>query len=504
MWRKIANVGGLTLLSRLFGFVRDVIMAAVLGAGPLADAFMVAFRLPNHFRTIFAEGAFNAAFVPRYAAALVRDGPAGARNFAENVLGLTLLVQAVLLVVALLFAPAMVAVLAPGFTEEPGQVALTAELLRATFPYLLLISAMTLLAGMLAGHDRFAAAAAAPILLNICLIAALLSASLFKTPAHALAWGVLAAGFAQLALVLADFLWAGLRMSLTWPRLTAEVRDFLRGFGPAVLGAAGPQIGMLADTIIASMLPSGSVSFLYYADRLYQLPVAVIGLAIGTVLLPELSRRIAAKDDSGALIRLNRALDGSMLLTLPFVALFLVAAEPVIALLFGRGAFGADAIAGSAMALTSYAVGLPAVIALRSVVSAFYARGDTATPVKALAIATIVNVGLKLVLVGPLAVAGLALATAVAAWVNFCILVFLLKRADRFQPDRRSTQALGTAVVAFAAALAAFIVAGMFTPMAHGLVPALPDLAPVVLLVAAGWGAYVLVAAAGVLVFRLR
>jgi putative peptidoglycan lipid II flippase len=271
-----------------------------------------------------------------------------------------------------------------------------------------------------------------------------------------------------------------------------------------VLGAAGPQIGMLADTIIASMLPSGSVSFLYYADRLYQLPVAVIGLAIGTVLLPELSRRIAAKDDSGALIRLNRALDGSMLLTLPFVALFLVAAEPVIALLFGRGAFGADAIAGSAMALTSYAVGLPAVIALRSVVSAFYARGDTATPVKALAIATIVNVGLKLVLVGPLAVAGLALATAVAAWVNFCILVFLLKRADRFQPDRRSTQALGTAVVAFAAALAAFIVAGMFTPMAHGLVPALPDLAPVVLLVAAGWGAYVLVAAAGVLVFRLR
>lgn len=504
MWRKIASVGGLTLLSRLFGFVRDVIMAAVLGAGPLADAFMVAFRLPNHFRTIFAEGAFNAAFVPRYAGTLVRAGPAAARDFAENVLGLTLLVQAVLLVLALVFAREMVALLAPGFTDEPGQVTLTAELLRATFPYLLLVSAMTLLAGMLAGHDRFAAAAAAPILLNICLIGALLSAALFETPAHALAWGVLAAGFAQLALVLAAFIGAGLRMSLKRPRLTAEVRGFLRGFGPAVLGAAGPQIAMLADTIIASLLPSGSVSFLYYADRLYQLPVAVIGLAIGTVLLPELSRRIAAQDHSGALVRLNRALDGSMLLTLPFVALFLVAAEPVIALLFGRGAFGPEAIAGSAMALTSYAVGLPAVIALRSVVSAFYARGDTATPVRALAVATIVNVGLKLVLVGPLAVGGLALATAVAAWVNFGILVYLLKREDRFQPDRRSVQALGTAVAAFAAALAAFIVAGMFAPMAHGLVPAFPDLVPVALLVAAGWGTYALVAAAGVLVFRLR
>jgi putative peptidoglycan lipid II flippase len=502
MWRKIASVGGLTLLSRLFGFIRDVMMAAVLGAGPISDAFMVAFRLPNHFRTIFAEGAFNAAFVPRYAGSLVREGPAGARNFAENVLSLTLLAQIVLLVLALMAAPVFVAVLAPGFSEEPGQLTLTSALLRITFPYLLLISVMTLLAGMLAAHERFAAAASAPILLNLCLIAALLGSSFFPTPAHALAWGVLAAGFAQLLFVLVDFLRTGLRLSLGRPRLTPEVRGFLRGFGPAVLGSAGPQIAIFADTILASLLPSGSVSYLYYADRLYQLPVAVIGIAVGTVLLPELARRFAAADHEGARTQLSRAIDGTLLLTLPFVALFLAAAEPVIALLFGRGAFGPEAVRGAALALQSYAIGLPAVVALRSITSAFYARGDTATPVKALAIATIVNIGLKLLLIGPLAHAGLAMATSISAWVNAGLLVWLLHRRDSFAADRISVRMLGVAVAAFAATTVTFFAMGDVTAGASNLVPSLPDLAPVVLLVAAGWGVYVLVTGIGWLLFR--
>ncbi|HEY0292180.1 MAG TPA: murein biosynthesis integral membrane protein MurJ, partial [Hansschlegelia sp.] len=299
MWRKAASVGGLTLVSRLFGFVRDIMMAAMLGAGPLADAFMVAFRLPNHFRAIFAEGAFNAAFVPRYARALTRDGEGAAKAFAEDVLALTLAAQIVLLVLALIFAPFVVALLAPGFVEEPGQLSLTASLTRITFPYLLLISWMTLVAGVLNAHDRFAVAASASILLNICMIGALLMTGLFPTVAHALAVGVLVSGFAQLGVVLRDARRAGVSLRFRRPRMTDHVRNFLRGFGPAVVGSAGVQIAMFADTILASFLPAGSVSYLYYADRLYQLPLAVVGIAIGTVLLPELARRLAADDLPG-------------------------------------------------------------------------------------------------------------------------------------------------------------------------------------------------------------
>ncbi|MFJ5489168.1 murein biosynthesis integral membrane protein MurJ, partial [Hansschlegelia beijingensis] len=316
MWRKAASVGGLTLLSRLFGFVRDVMMAAFLGAGPLADAFMVAFRLPNHFRAIFAEGAFNAAFVPRYAHALERHGQAEAKAFAEDVLSITLAVQFVLLILALVFAPFVVALLAPGFTEEPGQIDLTASLTRITFPYLLLISWMTLAAGVLNAHDRFAAAASASILLNVCMIGGMLMSGLFPTVAHALAVGVLVSGFAQLGLVLWDLKRAGRSLRLKRPRITPHVRNFLRGFGPAVLGSGGVQIAMFADTILASFLPTGSVSYLYYADRLYQLPLAVVGIAIGTVLLPELARRLAANDGAGARDRLNRALEGALLMTI--------------------------------------------------------------------------------------------------------------------------------------------------------------------------------------------
>lgn len=504
MWRRIANVGGLTLLSRLFGFARDILMAGLLGAGPLADAFMVAFRLPNHFRTIFAEGAFNAAFVPRYAGALVREGPEAAKDFAGRILSLTLLVQGVLLAAALLFAPVMVALIAPGFADEPGQAGLTASLLRITWPYLLLISVMTLYTGILAGHDRFSAAAAAPILLNVCMIGALLGARWFPTPAHALAFGVLVSGAAQLVFVRADAWRAGLSVRLRPPKLTGHVRSFLKGFGPAVLGSAGPQIAMFADTVIASLLPAGSVSYLYYADRLYQLPIAVVGIAVGTVLLPELARRFAADDHDGARRTLNRAIEGTLVLTFPFVALFVAAAAPVIALLFERGAFDAKAVAGSALALQAYAVGLPAVVALRPITSSFYARGDTATPVKALALATIVNVGLKFALVGPLAHAGLALATSAGAWVNVAILCWLLRRDGWLKPDRRFRLACGAAAAAFAASLAAFLSAGPSVAATLGLIPALPDLAPATLLVGAGWGAYALVIGAAWLAFRRR
>lgn len=502
MWRKAASVGGLTLVSRAFGFVRDAMMAALLGAGPLADAFMVAFRLPNHFRAIFAEGAFNAAFVPRYAQALTREGEGAARAFGEDVLSITVLAQLVLLVLALAFAPLVVTALAPGFTDDPPQLALTAELTRITFPYLALISAMTLVAGVLNAHDRFAAAASASILLNVCMIVALLVAGWFPTVAHALAVGVLVSGFAQLGLVVWDMRRAGVGLSLRLPRITRNVREFLKRFGPAVLGSAGVQIAMFADTIIASFLPSGSVSYLYYAERLYQLPLAVVGIAVGTVLLPELARRLAADDKSGARDRLNRALEGALLMTLPFVALFAAAPGPVVAALFGRGAFDASAIAGSAAALQAYAIGLPAVVALRCVTPAFHAAGDTATPVKALAVATLANVSLKIVLVGTFLHAGLAFATSVGAWINLALLVILLRRRDGFSPDRRFLINIAGVTLGTAASIGAIVMALAPAETLKGLIAPFPDLAPAALIGVAGVSAYAVVAGAGMLVAR--
>lgn len=497
MWRKAASVGGLTLVSRAFGFVRDVMMAAWLGAGPLADAFMVAFRLPNHFRAIFAEGAFNAAFVPRYARALTREGEEAAKEFAEDVLAITLTAQLVLLVLAMAFTPYVVSALAPGFSDDPAQLSLTATLTRITFPYLLLISAMTLVSGVLNAHDRFAAAASASILLNICMIGALLCASWFPTVAHALAWGVLVSGFAQLALVWGDLVKAGQRLRLKLPRITANVKNFLKGFGPAVLGSAGVQIAMFADTILASMLPSGSVSYLYYADRLYQLPLAVVGIAVGTVLLPELARRLAADDHSGARDRLNRAIEGALMMTLPFVALFAVASGPIVAALFGRGAFDSAAISGSAAALQAYAIGLPAVVMLRCVTPAFHASGDTATPVKALVVAIIVNVALKILLIGSFLSAGLAFATSVGAWVNLLLLTWLLRRREGFAPDRRFWINMGSLVVATTASAAAILWALGPAAGLKGLIPAFPDFAPAALIGVVALGAYGAVALPG-------
>ncbi|MGA0530927.1 murein biosynthesis integral membrane protein MurJ [Hansschlegelia sp. KR7-227] len=502
MWRKAASVGGLTLVSRAFGFARDILMAALLGAGPLADAFMVAFRLPNHFRAIFAEGAFNAAFVPRYTRALTREGEGAAKGFAEDVLALTVTAQLVLLVLALAFAPLVVAALAPGFSEEPGQLALTAGLTRITFPYLLLISVMTLIAAVLNAHDRFAAAASASILLNVCMIGALLLKDFFPTVAHALAVGVLVSGFAQLGLVWWDLRRSGRSLKLRLPRITANVREFLRGFGPAVIGSAGIQIAMFADTIIASFLPTGSVSYLYYADRLYQLPLGVVGIAIGTVLLPELARRIAADDMAGARAQLNRALEGALLMSLPFVALFAAASGPVVAALFGRGAFDAKAVEGAAAALQAYAVGLPAVIAVGCVTRAFQASGDTVTPVKALAVATIANVTLKVLLVGSFLHAGLALATSVGAWVNLALLVGLLTRRKGFAPDRRFWLAMAALALATAASVGAIRLTLGPAARLSGVIPQFPDLAPAAAIGLAAVAAYAAIAGPGFLLAR--
>ncbi len=443
MFGRIFTVGGYTLLSRLTGFARDIMLAAILGAGPVADAFFVALRLPNHFRAIFAEGAFNAAFVPAYAHVHGEKGEASARLFADRIFTLLFASQLLLLVVAWLFMPQAMSILAPGFTEDAAQRQLAIELTRITFPYLLLITLVTLYGGILNVMQRFASAAAASIFLNIAMMATLALAVFFPTPGHAAAWGVLISGFLQYFLLAGDLARHGGLPRFAPLRLDEDIRAFFRALGPATLGSMGTQVAMFADTIIASFLPTGALSALYYAERLNQLPIGVIGIAVGTVLLPEMSRRLTANDHDGAMASQRRAFDFTLLFSVPFVAAFLAVPDVITRAMFARGAFSKADAAAAGATLAAYAVGLVPFVMIRSAVSTFYARKDTATPVKASLTGIAVNVLLKIVLMGSLAQVGLALATAVGAWVNLLLVLGFAVRAGYLHLDRALLRSFG-------------------------------------------------------------
>ena len=447
MLRNISIVGGLTLLSRLTGFLRDIVLAAVLGAGPAADAFFVALRLPNHFRAIFAEGAFNAAFVPAYAR--IRGGGASpAGLFADRVFTLLLASQIVLLALALIFTPAVIAVLAPGFNNDPGRFALAVDLTRITFPYLLLVSLVTLFGGILNALGRFASAAAAPILLNLTMMATLTLAAFFPTAGHAAAWGVLIAGCLEVLLVATGASRQGVLPKPQWPRLDVEVRLFLKRFAPATVGSAETQIALFADTIIASFLATGALSALYYADRLNQLPIGVIGIAAGTVLLPEMARRIAAGDEPGSRHAQCRAVELTLLLSVPCLVAFLLVPELIMRALFSRGAFTVANAQAAAATLAAYAIGLLPFVLMRSAAVTFLSRGDTWTPVKALFVAVIVNVALKILLMDRYAQVGLAFATSIGAWVNLSLLLWFAARQKLIEIDDRLRQSLWKLAIA--------------------------------------------------------
>lgn len=436
--RSIATVGSYTMISRLLGFARDILIAAMLGAGPVADAFFVAFKLPNFFRRLFAEGAFNAAFVPQFARHMGDGGRDGARRFAEEVLSVfvvTLFLFVTLLQIAM---PLVMYGFAPGFVGDPERFDLAVELARITFPYLLFISLVSQLGGILNALSRFAAAAATPILLNLCLIAALVGLAPFTaTPGHALAWGVAAAGAAQFVWLVVACNRAGFVLRLRCPRLTPRVKRLLWLMLPGAIGAGVVQVNLLIDVVIASLLPGGSVSYLYYADRVNQLPLGVIGVAVGTALLPLLSRQVRAGEDAAAQGSTNRAMEFAFLLTVPAAAALMVIAEPIVAVLFQRGAFGAGETAATAGALSAYCVGLPAYVLIKVLGPGFFAREDTSTPVKVAALCVVINLGLNLALMGPLLHVGIALATATSAWVNAALLAWLLMRRGYFRPDAR-------------------------------------------------------------------
>jgi putative peptidoglycan lipid II flippase len=453
MYKHLLSVGGMTLLSRATGFLRDVLLGAILGAGALADAFVVAFRLPNHFRAIFGEGAFNAAYVPTYSRALEQEGAQAARGFADQVFTLLVASQLALLLLAWLFMGSLVDLLAPGFRAHPETHALAVTLTRITFPYLMFVTLVTLLSGTLNAHRKFAAAAAAPILLNLAMIATLALAFLFPNAAYAAAWGVAIAGVLELALLIEAARRSGVMTRFARFAASEDVRRFFKTLGPAVIGSAGVQIAMFADTIIASLLPTGAVSSIYYADRLYQLPIGVIGVAAGTVLLPEMSRRLAAGDAGAAFHAQNRTAALTIALVMPFFVAFLMIPDVIMRGVFLRGRFDAQAAMASARVLEAYGFGLMAIVLIRSAVASFQAQGDTKTPMIVSLIAVGVNVALKLALYQSMGAAGLALATSIGAWVNFGLLVALALRRGAMDPD------LTFARTAAAAAIAGFVLA---------------------------------------------
>jgi putative peptidoglycan lipid II flippase len=486
MLGRIFTVGGYTLLSRLTGFARDIMLAAMLGAGPAADAFFVAWRLPNHFRAIFAEGAFNAAFLPAYAHVQGQHGETSAKLFANRIFTLLFLSQLVLLVVAWLFMPQVMHILAPGFSDDSEQRRLAIELTRITFPYLLLITLVTLYGGMLNVMHRFASAAAAPIFLSLSMIATLALAAWFPTAGHAAAWGVLISGFLQYFLLAGDLAVHGGLPRFAPLKLDDDIRAFFRALGPATLGSMGTQVALFADTIIATFLPAGSLSALAYADRLNQLPIGVIGIAIGTVLLPDMSRRLAAGDQAGAMASQRRAFEFTLLFSVPFVAAFLMVPDAIMRAMFARGAFTMADAAAAGATLAAYAIGLIPFVLIRSAVATFYARKDTATPVKASLTGLAVNMLLKILLMGSLAQVGLALATAIGAWINLLLVLGFAVRARYLHFDRAWLISLGKFFITGVVLAAALWFVARFAALQFAQLGALRDVAVLGLLMLAG------------------
>jgi len=439
LMRSAALVGGMTIISRILGFVRDVMIASVLGTGLVADAFFVAFRFPNLFRRLFAEGAFNSAFIPLFAKRLEDESLDEARRFGQEVLAVLAFTLIIFTIIAEISMPLLVYLLAPGFTENPEKFDLAVVLTRIAFPYLLFMSLVAFLSGVLNSLGRFAAAAAAPILLNVVLISVLVFASFASTQqqaGHLLVWGVSLAGFLQWAMLVVAAKRAGMVFKLRRPRLTPGVKRLIILGVPGVIAGGITQINILIGTIIASMQDS-AVSFLYYADRIYQLPLGVIGIAIGVVLLPEISRHLRGGKNGAADQAQNRALEFSMALTLPAAVALVIIPQPILMVLFERGAFSSDATAATASALTAFAVGLPAFVLNKIFSPGFFAREDTKTPMYFAIVAVVVNIVASLALFPYFQHVGIAIATSLAGWINVTLLGLTLHRRGHFKTDQR-------------------------------------------------------------------
>ncbi len=426
LYRNFLSVGGLTLVSRIAGFVRDALMAAVLGTGPAADAFFAAFRFPNLFRRLFAEGAFNTAFVPMFAGALERTGPDAALDLASRIIAWLLAALVVITILAEIFMPQLMLAFVPGFIDDKEKFDLTVLLTRIMFPYLACMSLMAAYGAILNSLGRFFAAAFAPVILNIVNIAAMIPLITFwvQDPAGSAVWvavATMAGGLAQLWLVWSAISRADFVPEFRLPRLDPEVRRFWVLAIPAILTGGITQINIFVGTIIASGADN-AISILNYADRLYQLPLGIIGIAIGTVLLPELSRHLKGGRDAEARATQDQSLLASMLLTMPAAFALIALAEPIVRVLFERGAFDALATVQTAQALIAFSTGLPAYVLIRVLQPGYFAREDTITPTIFAGISVVANIGLSLLLFPSFVHVGIAVATAASAWINVLLL----------------------------------------------------------------------------------
>ena len=460
MFKSLLSVSGFTLLSRLTGFIRDIFITAILGQNDLSDAYNVATRLPNQFRAIFGEGAFNAAFTPAYSRVLEQGGKRAASQFSAQIFTLLLVSQIIMLVLAWALMPQFTYLLASGYADEPAKFALTVGLSRITFPYLLCMTLVTYYSALLNVHKHFAIAAFAPVLMNIAIVGFLLVARFFPNAAYAACWGVAMSGAAQLALLALAAKRLKLLERIQSPHFTGNVRDFFKALGPAIIGSAGVQLAILADTQMASWLGSGALSSVSNADRIYQLPIGVIGIAAGTVLLPQMSRLRAAGNISGALEAQNRIIALTLVLSLPFSIAFLAIPDLILRGAFMRGKFDAAAAHASSQVLAAYAFGLLAVLLIRSVVASFQSVGDTKTPMMVSLLALSINILLKFILAPTMGVSGLALATACGAWINVGLLVYLAQQRGLMRLD---ATLIDTGLAAGLAALALDIVVSFGT-----------------------------------------
>ena len=503
--KSSAIVGFYTLLSRVLGFARDILIARFLGTTGPVEAFIVAFRIPNMFRRLVAEGAFTAAFVPMFSKTLDRDGRPAALRFADETLALLVTILVIFTVLAEIFMPQVMWVFAPGFGTKRPELFDTAVLFtRITLPYLLCMALVALFSGLLNSVYKFAAAAAAPILLNVILVALmLLGRDYFETPGHLLSWGVAAGGVGQLVWLAISCHRAGLSLRLPRPRLTPEVRRLLRLMVPGAISAGMTQINLLVGTIIATFITS-AVSVLYYADRVYQFPLGIIGIAIGTALLPELSRTLQRDAETGgdeSMSVQNRAVELSMLLTLPAAAALIAIPGAVITVMFQYGRFTAADTQSTAGVLTAFAAGLPAYVLIKILSPGFFARHDTKTPMIFAVVSMLSNIALSLLLVWPpfgltgVGFTGIAIATAAAAWINTILLAIFLVRRGFWRVDRRLLRRLPRIVLAsvlmgFALLPAADWLAGALTGPVAGRIAAMAAL------VTGGMVAYAVIALA--------
>jgi putative peptidoglycan lipid II flippase len=435
MMKAVGTIGGLTMVSRVFGFAREMMMSRIMGASAAADAFLVAFRLPNTFRRLFGEGAFSAGFVPLFSQRLHGEGGIDdARKFSEEVLAVFLPTLFLFTVVFELAMPLFVLAIASGYASDPWKFALTVFLTRITFPYLLLISLVSLYSGILNSLTKFAAAAFAPALLNMAMLAALIIVPVGgETTARALAVGVTIGGVIQLALVWASSRRAGISLRLRRPRMTPGVRQFFVVVIPATLGAGVYQISQLIDTFFATRLPTGSMSYLNYSDRLNQLPLSVIGTALGTAILPQISRFISKGEPAEAAKVQSQAVELSMLLCLPAALALAVVAGPLVAAMFQGGRFTATDALITGNTLSIIVSGLPAYVLVKVITPGFYARKDTATPVKTAVVVLVANIVLNFALIPPFGIYGLAIAIAACSWLNAIMLYLILRHRGHFR-----------------------------------------------------------------------